>query len=231
VIDHAAIADALRNLLGPEYGIGVSDPADPGGDLWPEERVAVAKAVRKRQLDFTGGRVAARQAMAELDLPPQPILQAPDRAPLWPKGLIGSIAHCDRVCIAAIAPLRAARSIGIDIEPDTALPSDLEDIICTPSERRWLDLQPPGDRGRLAKLIFGIKESVYKAQFPLTGEVTGFDAVDVQPDLVRESFLALPCTNSTLGKTGVRSGGRYARVEGFILSCCTISAQPRMKPG
>ncbi|WP_324752429.1 4'-phosphopantetheinyl transferase family protein [Roseovarius sp. Pro17] len=214
----AVVADALQNLLGPDFGIGVTDPTEAGGGLWPQETPAIAKAVRKRRLEFTAGRVAARQAMAELGLPPQPVLQAPDRAPLWPTGMIGSIAHCDRVCIAAIALSGTARSIGIDIEPDTALPADLEQIICTPNERRWLDRHPLADRDRLAKLIFSCKESVYKAQYPLTGEMIGFEMVEIQPDLARHSFLALPSKKSVFG----RLSGQFAFAGGFILTCYRI---------
>ncbi len=220
--DQAVVAGALQNLLGPGFGIGVTDPAEAGGDLWPQETAAVAKAVRKRRLEFTAGRVAARQAMAELGLPPQPVLQAPDRAPLWPAGMIGSIAHCDKVCIAAIAQSGTARSIGIDVEPDSALPADLEHIICTPNERRWLDRQPLDDRNRLTKLIFSSKESLYKAQYPLTGEIIGFEVVEIQPDLARHSFLALPSNTSALSRLEAHSSGQFAFAGGYILTCCRM---------
>ena len=64
-----ALADALRGLLGPGIGVGVTDPIAPEGALWDTEKPAVARAVPKRRLEFTAGRVAARAAMADLGLP------------------------------------------------------------------------------------------------------------------------------------------------------------------
>ncbi len=177
--DLTALADTLRALLGPDFGIGVTDPRIDYGDLHPSEVAATPRMVPKRRLEFTAGRAAARMAMAELGVDPHPIPMAPDRAPVWPTGLIGSIAHCDTVAIAAVALADQIRAIGIDIEPATPLDPDLWDTVCTGAELEWLNAQPKCDRGLQAKLIFCAKESVYKAQYPLTGRMIGFEDVEV----------------------------------------------------
>lgn len=210
--DLAALASALRGLLGPGIGIGVADPAAPGGMLWPQEVPATVRMVDKRRREFTAGRTAARAAMADLGLPPAPVPMAPDRAPLWPEGLTGSIAHCATACIAAVAPLDQLRSIGIDIEEATPLAPDLWDTVLTPGERSWLDTCPPNDRGLLAKRIFSAKEAVYKAQYPLTGRVIDFQEVQIAPE--SQGF------RSTLSGQPVR--GRTGLTEGLILNLLTL---------
>lgn len=171
------IRAALREMLGPGVGLGITDPRDPEQGLFPQEVSTIARAVPKRRREFAAGRRAARAAMAELGLPPEPILRGKQREPLWPEGIAGSIAHCDTLCIAAVS--RAHRSLGLDIEPATPLAADLEDVVCTPAERAWLDTQPAATRGLHAKQIFSAKEAVYKAQYPLTGRMIGFEEVDI----------------------------------------------------
>jgi 4'-phosphopantetheinyl transferase EntD len=168
------IAATLRDMLGLAVGIGVTDPRDALDDLWSQEQTAVARAIAKRRHEFAAGRRAARQAMEALGTPPEAILVGTQRAPIWPAGLAGSIAHCDTICIAAVS--ETLHSIGIDIEPATALTDDLIPIVCTQAE---LDEIPDTERGMTAKRIFCAKEAFYKAQFPHTGQVIGFDALRV----------------------------------------------------
>jgi 4'-phosphopantetheinyl transferase EntD len=165
---------ALQEMLGPDAGVSVTDPRT-AAELWPQEAATIARAIPKRRAEFAAGRSAARMAMAELDLAPCTIPQGPDRAPIWPAGLSGSIAHCDYFCIAAVAFKTQYKTLGIDIEPATPLAPDLTDIICTKAERDWLTSQP--NPGLAAKMIFSAKEAVYKAQYPLTRQIIGFDAV------------------------------------------------------
>jgi len=178
------VRGALRAMLGPDAGIGVTDPA-AGGYLWPAEKPAIARAIPKRQAEFAAGRSAARAALAAIGIAPIAILQHADRAPRWPAGITGSIAHCDSCCIAAVARQTDIGAMGIDVEPATALDPDLIPTICTPAERRWIATTP--DPGFAAKQIFSAKEAVFKAQYPLTGQVIGFDAVSLT--LTGDSFI------------------------------------------
>jgi 4'-phosphopantetheinyl transferase EntD len=168
---------ALRKMLGPQAGISVTDPAQMAA-LWDEEARAIARAIPKRRAEFAAGRSAARAAMADIGLAPVAIPQGHDRAPIWPEGLSGSIAHCETCCIAAIAVKEHYKTLGVDIEPATPLAPDLVEVICTAQERAWLADEP--NPGLAAKVIFSAKEAIYKAQYPLTGRVIGFDAVTLE---------------------------------------------------
>lgn len=203
---------ALRRMLGPEVGIGVTDPAAPNGPLWPAETVAMTRAIPRRQAEFAAGRAAARAAFSEIGLPRVAIPQGRDRAPVWPAGFSGSIAHCQQWCIAAVARHGDYATLGIDIEPATPLDADLTDIICTAPERDWLAVQP--DPGLAAKMIFSAKEAVYKAQYPLTGDVIGFDAVTLK--MTRGSF------TTTVAPHVPTIKGAITIQDGMIVSCAYV---------
>lgn len=160
---------------------------DVNGDitaLHAEERLAVERAVNRRQAEFAAGRLAAHAALQQLGQSPQPIPAGADRAPIWPDGFTGSISHCHCAVIAIAARLdHTRRHLGVDVEAADGLETDLWDSVCGPNEIAWLQARPsPALR---AKVLFSIKEAVYKAQFPLTGMMLDFhdiEVVDLDPD-------------------------------------------------
>ncbi len=188
--DAAAITAHLRRILGAGVGIAVTDPTNPGGPLMPEEEPAIARAVESRRQEFTAGRVAARAALAQIGHPPAAIPSAPDRSPIWPAGIVGSITHCADLCIAITARQQTVQCLGIDIEPDTPLPPDMLSIICTAPERDWLAARPATKRAMLAKFLFCAKECAYKAIHPLTGKLITFQDMTVTPDADGTRFSA-----------------------------------------
>jgi 4'-phosphopantetheinyl transferase EntD len=82
--------------------------------------------------------------------------------PVWPKGVVGSLSHDAEVAVAAIASSRNFSAIGIDVEPAEPLKAELLDMVATPNER-----QATGRDLNLGRLLFCIKEAVYKAVYPL----------------------------------------------------------------
>ena len=54
---------------------------------------SLSNARDKRLAEFLAGRLLAARALAQLALPAEPVAQAPDRRPLFPHGLSGSISH------------------------------------------------------------------------------------------------------------------------------------------
>ena len=198
-------------MLGPAVGIGVTDPADTIDDLWDVKNPAMARAIPKRRYEFAAGRRAARAAMVSLGLPPAAIPQGSDRAPVWPAGITGSIAHCDQVCIAVVS--QNHRSIGIDIEPATPLADDLIPLICTGAEQAWLSETA---RGHLAKQIFSAKEAVYKAQYPLTGRIIGFDDLNLSP--AGDGCLAITFADPAM--PAALQSVTFTEVENMIISAC-----------
>lgn len=150
----------------------------------------MANAVPRRRAEFIAGRACARHALVQLGERALAIPSGPDREPIWPEGIVGSISHCDSLAIAVVARRDDGfLALGVDIEAASPLEADLFESICTPAERHYL--ASASDAGLLAKVIFSIKESVYKAQYPLTRTMLEFGDVDVTLDLATGRFNAV----------------------------------------
>jgi 4'-phosphopantetheinyl transferase EntD len=151
--------------------------------LLPPERPAFAASVVKVQRASGAARLVARDLLARLGHPGVVLPKSPSGAPRWPDGIVGSLAHDDRVAIAAIAKRQDMAALGIDIEPAEPLPADLLDLVTTPRERAALQHDP-----FLGRLHFVVKEAVYKAVHPLDGAI--LEHHDVELDFARRTATA-----------------------------------------
>jgi 4'-phosphopantetheinyl transferase EntD len=165
---------------------------DVGDDeLFDEERAVIAKAVAKRRGEFAAVRYCARKALAELGVPPAPLVPGERGAPQWPARIVGSMTHCANYRAAAVARATTVHSIGIDAEPHEPLPDGVLDAISLPDERvRAVALAAADDAVCWDRLLFCAKEAVYKTWFPLTRAWLGFEQADVAIDRVSRTFTA-----------------------------------------
>tara|TARA_R110002049_G_scaffold23781_7_gene84821 strand:+ start:33244 stop:33924 length:681 start_codon:yes stop_codon:yes gene_type:complete len=214
-----AIAQAARGLFDLPVAVGVTRPIDVQPDLLPGEAAVIAQAVPGRRAEFRAGRAAARQAMVALGGAPQAVLAAPDRAPIWPAGLVGSISHNADYCIAVLALAQDAAALGIDIEDDSPLPRDLVHEVCVANERARI---AGPDAAHLAKRIFCAKEATYKAQYPLTGLLFGFDQIEVTLGGDAGSFTARFVKPTGRFAVGDCLPGRIAQVAGHLVTGVAI---------
>ena len=83
--------------------------------LYPEEAMAIERAVDKRRAEFTRGRACAREALSELGVPPQPIPVGTHRQPVWPLGVVGSITHCKGLVVAVAAMMSELPAIVVAV--------------------------------------------------------------------------------------------------------------------
>ncbi len=156
-----------------------SDP--PGLAPLPEEEPLIAKSVAKRRNEFITVRHCARIALAELGVPPVPILKGEKGEPCWPDGVVGSLTHCTGYRGAVVGRSAAVRSVGIDAEPHDVLPDGVLNSITLDEERREIAALPDGlhwDR-----ILFCAKEATYKAWFPLTKRWLGFEDAHIVFDV------------------------------------------------
>jgi 4'-phosphopantetheinyl transferase EntD len=158
--------------------------------LYDAEQEAVRRAVPKRRREFLAGRKLARACLEDLGLPSCAIPMDVHRAPIWPKGVVGSISHSNHLCAALVAPDTVLSAVGIDVEEAPVLKADLHELVLTPKERSWLSALPEGRHGPLGRLFFSVKESVYKCQFPLTNHVLEFHDVEVELGVGETGFRA-----------------------------------------
>lgn len=149
--------------------------------LFPEEEAVLGRAVARRRHEFATVRACARAALRRLGVPAAPIVPGPGGAPVWPHGAVGSMTHCARYRAAAVALRRDALTIGIDAEPHVPLPDGVLDAITVPAERSWLArLTAQHPDIHWDRLLFTVKEAVYKARFPLTHRRLDFEHVVVE---------------------------------------------------
>ncbi len=209
--------------------VAVRDDID-GASLFPEEESLVERAVEKRRREFASGRACAREALARLGLPAAPILTGPRGEPQWPEGVVGSITHCDGCRASAVASAGDLAAIGIDAEPHLPLPDGVLDQIALPHERERLEgLVREAPEVRWDRLLFSIKESIYKAWFPLAGRWLGFEDASVEIDPRERTFSArfLVMGPAVEGSelTGIR--GRWLVGDGLVLAAIALPRAER----
>lgn len=219
--DHKTALMLAGAILDPVIAVSATDPR---GDhlAYDEELAAIPGAVPKRVREFSAGRVATRQAMAELGAPPLAVPMGPDRAPIWPAPLIGTITHCDTACLAAVAWAGEVRMLALDIEEDTPLADDLLDTVCTPAERQWLDTQPDPDLA--AKAVFSAKECAYKAQYPLSQTLFDFQTLEVELSDDHNRFVARFTRSVAPFAQWDQFAGKIARGDGLIVTSVAVRA-------
>jgi 4'-phosphopantetheinyl transferase EntD len=202
---------------------------DPSGTgLFPEEEALLVRAVDKRRREFTTGRNCARQALAVLGVPPAPILPGERGAPQWPSGIVGSITHCAGYRCAAVALAGDVLTIGLDAEPDEALPHGVLNVVALPTERaRLRELAATAPGTSWDRLLFSAKESVYKAWFPLTRRWLGFEDADITIDAADGTFEArlLVAVPTVRGAPLAGFTGRWLACDGLVLTAIAVPAE------
>ncbi|HEX5541897.1 MAG TPA: 4'-phosphopantetheinyl transferase superfamily protein [Micromonospora sp.] len=187
--------------------------------LFAEEEAYIARGVDKRRREFTSARVCARAALAELGIPPAPIVPGPRGAPAWPAGVVGSMTHCDGYRAAAVALARDVLTIGIDAEPAGPLPDGILESIALSAERAMVSRLEAAFPGvHWDRLLFSAKEAVYKAWFPLTGAWLDFHEARIDIDPAAHTFTAaLLVPGPVAGGTRLSGfAGRWLQHDGLV---------------
>ena len=179
---------------------------------------AILRATEKRQREFSAGRAAAQTALRKLGLPSMEIPLGPNRNPLWPAGIVGSITHTAGLAVAVIGRSNEISGLGIDLEFSDAVKSELWATLFTLGEIKWIRAQPMSMQTGLATILFGAKESFYKFQYPRTGLWIDFHEAEITVSPETETF-RLACmqnkANCILGES--EFSGAYAVGHGFTL--------------
>lgn len=172
---------AMLQAVLPAGVVCVESFADlPEAPLFPSEAAVVAGAVEKRRQEFATVRHCARQALGQLGLPPVPLLPGERGAPQWPAGVVGSMTHCQGYRAAALARSAELLAIGIDAEPNDALPEGVPRLVLRQEEAQMLaELAAGAPDVHWDRLLFSAKESVYKAWYPLARRWLDFHEASV----------------------------------------------------
>lgn len=150
----------------------------PGAVIFADEEGHVRDAVPARRREFATGRACARVAMIRHGIAPATVPADARGAPIWPRGLVGSITHCRGFRAGAVASSARLSGMGIDAEPSRVLAPVVLAGIATPRERAWL--AGPDPEGRRGTLLFSAKEAAIKLRYQLTGVPLGLRQVEVE---------------------------------------------------
>lgn len=146
-----------------------------------EPPASIQRSVAKRQAEFLAGRICARAALWRLDGQTCVPAIGEDRAPVWPVHVSGSITHGTGRAAAIVAQKTHWRGLGMDVENLLAdeRAERLAGEILTPPELRRLSITPRDDRALLVTLTFSVKESLFKALYPIVKQRFYFEHAEV----------------------------------------------------
>jgi 4'-phosphopantetheinyl transferase EntD/predicted N-acetyltransferase YhbS len=226
-----SVALALRmieRILPSRIAAAESFGDDPAAELFPQEKAVIARASEKRRQEFATTRACARAALDRLGLPAAPVLPGPNGAPQWPAGVTGSITHCAGYRAVAVALTRDIVSLGVDAEPNEALPSHgILKLIALAEERdRLTELSGKMPGISWDRLLFSAKESVYKTWFPLTQRWLGFESADILIDPRAGTFTARLLVPGPFVNGAPLSllNGRWLADRGLLLTAIAVPA-------
>jgi 4'-phosphopantetheinyl transferase EntD len=175
----AMAGDMIRAM--PASGLLIGHRLIAPGDelaLLPEELAPLASSVDKVRRASGAARIVARDLMTRFGAPQQPVIRSASGAPIWPAGLMGSLAHSRQVAVAALARRGDFAGIGIDVEPAEPIDADLVRIVATATERHSI-----ADDPLQCRVLFAVKEAVYKSVNPIDGQFLEHHDVEVNlPD-------------------------------------------------
>jgi 4'-phosphopantetheinyl transferase EntD len=179
----------VRNVrFGVLAGVPLPSGTEPVSEevlarLAPLERDVALSERGRRQIEFAGGRIAARAAATALGVEWPALLASEEREPLAPSGLSVSITHKADLAIALLARDSKGR-VGIDLEGDGRARLSIASRICRPEELAEIEALPEEQRWPAVMVRFAVKEAVYKAVFPFVRHFFGFQAARVDGDRV-----------------------------------------------
>ena len=122
--------------------------------------------------------------------------------------------------------------MGIDVERVTAATADIEELVCTPAERRWLDAQPAAQRGANVRLFFSAKEAFYKCQYPLTKTYLDFQDVELAiGDHGTFAARIVAAAHGALNRELASVQGRWAWLGGLVVTTAIAVRSPLPSAG
>jgi len=188
---------------------------------------SIQRSVAKRQAEFLAGRICARAALQQLEGVGFSPAIGEDRAPVWPGHITGSITHSTGRAAAIVAKKTHWRGLGMDLEnllnPERA--ERLAGEILTGPE---LQRMAAGRRDQLAMLVtltFSVKESLFKALYPIVQQRFYFEHAEVlEWSEAGDVRIRLLTDLSSEWRDGVELDAQFGIMDGQLLSLVSIKA-------
>ncbi len=116
----------------------------------------------------------------------------PGQARAWPKGLKGSISHCELTpeLTLFVAALSHTHSIGVDLQ-ELISPSITEEVRDLVGSEEEFQLLKPFSAEKAVSLLFSAKEALYKLTYPITQQFLDFREVSLSSVRMKSEDLYL----------------------------------------
>lgn len=192
-----------------------------------EAPAGVATAVAKRRSEYLAGRLCAASALQALTGNASFPARGADNAPCWPAGSTGSITHSHGWAAALVGASDAWRGLGLDAERllDSARAARLAGEILTATELTHFQRLPEAERASYLTLCFSLKESLFKALYPLVGRRFYFHAAAlVEQSADGRVRLELRDDLGSVWRAGRCLDGQFSVRDGRLLSLVAIAA-------
>ncbi|MCU1716841.1 4'-phosphopantetheinyl transferase [Pseudomonas sp. 5P_3.1_Bac2] len=200
------------------------DPSQLQADDFNRCAIEPIKAVAKRQAEYLAGRLCAREALRRVTGQGHVPASGADRAPQWPAGTCGSISHSTGWAGAVVGLSRQWQSLGLDIEQ--LIPAEraqrLAGEILTAAELERLQGLSESAQAQLITLTFSLKESLFKALYPLTLKRFYFHDAELLTVDAQQGQLRLLLDLSPEWQAGALLNGQFTEFEGYLLSLISI---------
>lgn len=219
-VDQSPVLPALEHLFPEGVACTISRELPADFVLLPPEQVSARRMSPRRYAEFLHGRACARQALSALGIPDVAIPVGTHREPCWPAGIVGSISHGGGVACAVVGWQTRFAALGVDIEPADQLEPSLASRICRPEESG--QLQTSASAGLLAKVVFCVKESVYKCVWPLCGTFLDFHDVEVRLDRATQTFAVISHNLAFPDSLAEQVVGHFEVTDAFVVAGAAI---------
>lgn len=201
------------------------DPARLHGEDFNRCAIQPVRGVAKRQSEYLAGRLCAREALTQLTGTAAIPGMGEDRAPQWPVTTLGSITHGSGWAGAVVGHSADWRGLGLDVE--RSMPANraerLAAEILTPAELLRLEGLTAEQRARRISLTFSLKESLFKALYPMVLRHFYFqdaELLSVAADNTVRMRLLIDLHADW--PAGSQLQGQFAEFEGYLLSLLSI---------
>ncbi|MBP8172241.1 MAG: 4'-phosphopantetheinyl transferase superfamily protein [Pseudomonas sp.] len=195
-------------------------------DDFAQSGIAAVNGANKRQAEYLAGRLCARQALLQLTGTAAVPAVGADRAPCWPAGVVGSITHGSAWAAAVVAHACDYQGLGLDVE--TWLSHEraerLAAQLLTPAELQRLAQLPERQHAAQISLSFSLKESLFKALYPLVQQRFYFQDAELLSAAQGRAELQLLRDLGPEWPAGSRCQGQFVDLGTQVLSLVSIDA-------
>ncbi|MGQ7242081.1 4'-phosphopantetheinyl transferase family protein [Salinicola sp. V024] len=186
-------------------------------------------AAAKRRAEFVCGRLAARHALGALTGSRSTPAQDVERLPDWPAGTVGSITHSRGLAAAVVARRPDFEGVGLDAEVmmSAERARRLAPQILVGSEQEWFERLAVESQGEFVTLVFSLKESLFKALYPLVRRRFYFPDARLIAWDAREGSVTIELlkTLSSQWPAGSRLFGHVTAIDEYLLTLIMIQGK------